>query len=75
MSLLSPEQSTFVNQCRAKFAAGEVVTLDEMKRCIMILRGSRTAATEAASAKPRSTKKSPPTAEAVADALSDLDSF
>ena len=54
-------------------------TLDEMKRAILILRDSRSAAASAnaasAAGKRASTKKAPPTASSIADALADLDAM
>ena len=74
MSLLSAEQQTFIAQCRAKYQAKEPVSIEEMKRCVMILRGSRTAAVDAYDAtKPATKRKSAPSDEAVASALSALD--
>lgn len=81
MSLLSPEQSTFLNELRRRFLAKEPVSVEEMKRCIVLLRGSRTAATEAAAASKLGkstttrTKRAAPTAADVDAALADLENF
>jgi hypothetical protein len=72
MSLLSPEQQQFIRECRAKFQAGEPVSVEDMKRAIIILRGSRTASIEANTSSNSKPKKKAP---AVADVLSALDAF
>lgn len=76
MSLLSPEEQSFITQIRQRYAAKEPVSLEEMKRTILILRQRRTAALTASEASGKTRAKKPaPTAAAVASALDDLDSL
>lgn len=78
---LSPENQTFISALRFRMVPGadNPPTLDEMKRAILILRESRSAASAAnaasAAGKRASTKKAPPTQAAVSDALADLDAM
>lgn len=73
---ISPEDQSFISALRFRMAPGstEPPTLDEMKRAILILRESRHKVTSLATSGPKKSK-SAPTAAAVADALSDLDSM
>jgi hypothetical protein len=72
---LSPEDQTFITQCRLRSAEG-TITLDDMKRAIIILRDNRTAAqVAAATSKASKPRKSAPSAASVADALADLDAM
>jgi hypothetical protein len=75
---MTPEDQSFISALRFRMAPGaaEPPTLDEMKRAILLLRDSRSKAV-AASAAGRATKKAKaaPTAAAIDDALSDLDSM
>lgn len=72
---LTPEEQTFIAQMRLRSAPGSTdpPTLDEMKRTIIILRGSRKAAIEASSIK-RSTKAKVSEAS-VNDMLADLENL
>jgi hypothetical protein len=78
---LSPENQTFISQLRFRMKPGstEPPTLDEMKKAILLLRESRSAAASAnaasAAGKRSSTKKAAPTQAAIADALADLDAM
>jgi hypothetical protein len=75
---LSPEDHTFLLQLRERSKPGSdnPPTLAEQKRAIVILRCNRKAATEAvAASKTRSRAKSPPSLEATANALADLENM
>ena len=74
---LSPEDQTFINNLRQRSLTGasEPPTLDEMKRAILILRQRRSSAAEANAASGKRPAKKAPTAEAISDALSALDSM
>jgi hypothetical protein len=75
---LSAEDQTFITQLRLRMLPGttEPVTLDEMKRAIIILRCKRTSAADASqSASPGKRLSKKPSEAAVADALADLDSM
>lgn len=77
MALTNDEQA-FITQLRNRSIPNhpEPPTLDEMKRAILLLRGSRKLASEAAAASATKSraKKAPSTAE-VSNALADLDSM
>jgi hypothetical protein len=74
---ISPEDQTFISALRFRMAPGstEPPTLDEMKRAIIILRGSRRAAQDANAASGVKKSRAKPTAEAISDALADLDAM
>lgn len=73
---MTPEDQTFINELRQRNAPNHPnpPTLDEMKRAIVILRCSRSAASEAA-AKSKRTAKPKLTDADVGDALADLDAM
>jgi hypothetical protein len=78
MSLLTPEESTFIAKHRAMYARGETPSLEEMRRAVLILRQRRTSALEANAAsgtKRAASKKAAPTQAAIASALDELDNF
>ena len=60
--MLTPEESTFITQCRVKAQEG-TITLEEQKRAILILRAGRTKVLEtnaaARAAKPKAAKAAP----------------
>ncbi len=75
MSQLTPEQHMFITQLRLRSQPGaeQPPTLDEMKRAILILRGARKLAVEAASTSAkRSSKKPAPSAAVVTGDLGSL---
>ena len=75
---MSPEEQTFISALRFRMAPGatEPPTLDEMKKAILILRGSRRAASDANAASTSGKKaKSAPTQAAISSALDELDNF
>jgi hypothetical protein len=47
---MTPEQKAFVDQCRLRAKGGEPVSMDEMKRFVVLVRGSRRAAIDASEA-------------------------
>ena len=75
----TPEEQSFISALRFRMQPGSLTppTLEEMKRAILILRESRSKAVQAAAASKAGgkAKKSAPTAAAIEDALSDLDSM
>jgi hypothetical protein len=73
-SLLTPEEQTFVNLCRVK-ALDKTITLEEMKRAIVILKGSRTKSAEASAASGAKKKSKAPSIESVSSSLADLENF
>lgn len=71
--MLSPENQSFIADCRLKATAG-TISLDDMKKCIIILRSSRKSAVEAsASGRASKAAKAPPTDKKVEDMLSELE--
>jgi hypothetical protein len=74
---MTPEEQTFLINLRERSKPGsdQPPTLEEQKRAIIILRGNRKLAVEAAAsgASRSRAKKSPPTAAEVGNALADLD--
>lgn len=74
----TPEEQSFISALRFRMIPGaeNPPTLDEMKKAIGILRDSRskTIATVTASGA-KSKAKTPPTAQALASALDELDSM
>ena len=77
--VLTPEERIFIDAIRKRHVTKDPpVTLDEMRKSILILRQRRTAALDASAAgttKRASTKKAAPTAAQIASALDDFDSF
>lgn len=71
---MTPEEQSFLNDCRQRAQPPTpTVTLDEMKRCIMILRGSRKMAVEASAAS--KSRKAKPAPVDISAALADLEGF
>jgi hypothetical protein len=70
---LSPEEQSFITQCRQRMVAKEPVSLDDMKRAIIILRQNRTAALDANASSGKKASKAKPTEAAVAGLLDDLE--
>jgi len=71
---LTPEQQSFISTCRLK-ATANLITLDEMKRCIIILRESRKGALDAAAASGVKRTKAKPSEAAIGDMLADLEAM
>jgi hypothetical protein len=72
MSNLSPEHQSKLIEYRAKAAAG-TITLDDMKDAIIILRGSRRAAVDAAAAGRSKAAKAKPSDKSVDEMLGELE--
>lgn len=58
--MLSPEHRARIEAWRRRLAAGEAISVDEMKEAIILLRGGRKAAIEAAGAAKSKTKAKAP---------------
>lgn len=71
--MFSPEERLKIEDWRRRTAAGEAISLEEMKQAIILIRGGRRAALEASSASKAGSSKAKKPTRSADDMLADFE--